>query len=30
MVPWQRGLNIIYALGMTGIFGYAVMLQQTG
>lgn len=30
MVPWQRGLNIIYALGMTGIFGYAVMLQQDG
>ena len=30
MAPWQRGLNIIYAIGMTGLFGCSVMLQQTG
>ncbi len=29
LTPWMRGLNILYALGMTGIFGYAVYLQQT-
>lgn len=30
MTPWMRGLNILYAVGMTAIFGLAVYLQQTG
>ncbi len=30
MTPWMRGLNLLYALGMTAVFGLAVYLQQTG
>ena len=30
MTPWQRGLNVIYAVGITAIFGTAVYLQQIG
>lgn len=30
MVPWTRGLSIIYAVGMTLIFGTAIHLQQEG
>lgn len=30
LTPWQRGLNVLYALGMTAIFGLSIYLQQTG
>lgn len=30
MTPWQRTLNIIYAIGMTVIFGSAIYLEWTG
>lgn len=30
LTPWHRGLNILYAAGMTGLFGYSIYLQQTG
>lgn len=30
LTPWQRGLNVIYALGMTVLFGLSIYLQQTG
>lgn len=30
LTPWHRGLNIVYAAGMTGLFGYSIYLQQTG
>lgn len=30
LTPWQRGLNVLYALGMTALFGLSIYLQQTG
>lgn len=30
MTPWMRGLNILYAAGMTAVFGLAVWLQHAG
>lgn len=30
LTPWQRRLNVIYALGMALLFGLAVYLQQAG
>ena len=28
--PWQRRLNVLYALGMVVLFGYSIYLEQTG
>lgn len=30
LTPWQKGLNVLYAVGMTGILGLAVYFHQTG
>ena len=30
MTPWMRGLNLLYAAGMTLIFALAVWLEQSG
>lgn len=30
MTPWTRGLNILYAVGITAIFALSIWLQQSG
>ncbi len=30
MTPWTRGLNVLYAFGISAVFGLSVLLEQSG